>query len=116
VAGLKRRTGRHSKVLWLLGGSFAFDIIITVVLAVTGVQVLNQSSELEHVQEVTSDDVLCPLYEIFVTAAKAPPPPPNPGEKPDAYKQRMEDRSAALKTISEGYVILDCKPSGEKKQ
>jgi hypothetical protein len=115
VAGLKRRTGRHSKVLWLLGGSFAFDIIITVALAVTGVQVLNQSSELEHVQEVTSNDVLCPLYEVFVTAAKAPPPPPNPGEKTDAYKQRMKERGVALKTITQGYATLECKPGGEKK-
>lgn len=109
VAGLKRRTGRHSKVLWLLGGSFAFDIILTLALVFTGAEVVRNSDELEQVQKVTNQDVLCPLYEIFVAASKAPPPPPNPGENEEMYKKRMIEREHNLKVVADGYNALECK-------
>jgi hypothetical protein len=116
VAGLRRRTGWHSRAIWLLAGSFLFDVILTVAIMLTGWEVKSNAEELEKVQKVTQEDALCPLYSIFVAAAKAPPPPPNPGESNEGYKRRMEERDDAFKIIAKGYDALQCEKRKSKNE
>jgi hypothetical protein len=108
VAGLKKRTGRHSKVLWLLAGSFLLDILLTVVIAIIGAQVVGNARKLENVQEVAANEALCPLYGVFIQSAEAPLPRAQ-GESDAAYAKRVEGRDAAILIIKHGYEALECK-------
>lgn len=69
--------------------------------------VRSSSTELEDVQRRTSDQVLCPLYGIFIQSAKNPPPPQYTAEQ---RAQRLE----AIRVIEQGARTLGCN-FGEKK-
>lgn len=107
VSGLKRRTSRQSKALWLLACSFALDIILTVAIALTGAQVIHNAADLKTVQDITNSGVLCPLYDVFLQSEKTPLRP-QPGETTEAFKKRAASTHAAFKVIHQGYDLLEC--------
>jgi hypothetical protein len=109
VAGLRRRTGRHSKALWLLAGSFVLDGLLTVALAITGAEVIQNANRLEAVQKVAADEALCPLYGVFLASARTQLPRAQ-DESDVSYRKRVEARDAAILIIKHGYDALECKP------
>ncbi|WP_159840224.1 hypothetical protein [Nocardia sp. CY41] len=58
--------------------------------------------EVREVQERTSSEILCPLYEVFATSIKVNPP--NPNLTPDQAKARQH----AADTILAGLDTLGC--------
>lgn len=107
----KQQEGLHSTRVWL----FAAISAIAFVLAVTvgGVflyrqadanqqQLQDNQHQLELVQQRTSTEILCPLYEVFATSIKVNPP--NPNLTPEQAKARRE----AADTILSGLDKLGC--------
>jgi hypothetical protein len=64
---------------------------------------LNETThELQQVQERTSSEILCPLYEVFATSIKVNPPNPNLSPEQASARQRAAD------TILAGLDKLGC--------
>jgi hypothetical protein len=98
---MEQRQRRQRAVLIGLISSFALDLAVTTALIFTGAEVRSNSREIDQVQQATRKDVLCPLYGIFLSAEKNPPPP---NETPAQAQRRVQ----AFKVIHEGYAILGC--------
>lgn len=88
IAALKRRGLVNRRMIrWLavMGGvlSIAIGVLIATVIATT-----RQAQDIEQIQERTTNEVLCPLYDLFEQAGKRPPPP---GLTPEQERQRQMD-------------------------
>lgn len=104
---MRKRSARHSKAIWLLAGSFALDIILTVAIVVTGVEVKSNSDRIDKVQKITNEDALCPLYDIFLASSRSPQPE-RPGESEEQKERRMEIYKRGIIVIKQGYEALGC--------
>jgi cytochrome c-type biogenesis protein CcmH/NrfG len=99
-----QRKGMHTTRLILSGAI----VLLVVVLGVTvgGVLLYRQMDanqrEIRQVQQRTSAEILCPLYEVFATSIKANPP--NPNLTPAQAKVRQD----AADTILAGLDKLGC--------
>lgn len=114
VAGLRSKTNRNTKAIWLLAGSFAFDIILTIIITITGVQVIGNSKDVSEVQKITRSGVLCPLYDIFLNSENAPMPR-IPGETDQGYAARKLERQRAFTVIHKGHGLLECDKKGSNR-
>jgi hypothetical protein len=107
MASLRRRSGQHSKVLWLLAGSLILNAALTVALVVIGIEVSNTASKVEDVQEVASSEALCPLLGAALRETDDPPPR-TPGESDEAFVKRVQAREAANLIVLHGFNALEC--------
>lgn len=87
-----------------LGLSLIFDVLLSVLIGFGYLRIDTNAAEIGQVQERTSDQVLCPLYALFITSLKNPPRP----ELVDTPEERRQ-RAEAKKTILNSYVVLECK-------
>lgn len=103
IAGLNRRARLNRRMLrWLTALSAAMAITIGFMIAAI-IAVAHTSSDLESVQNRTSDKVLCPLYGAFLAAANNPVPD-NIKNNPRELRERAE----AFKIIEMGAKELGC--------
>lgn len=110
VAQLAESQARIKKVMrWTLIG-LALDLVFTVVAGVlfnsqrlTNDRVAETNQRIEQVQNRTSNEVLCPLYRLFI--AFEPRAVDNPAFSPEEREQRR----AAYVVIHQGYDTLGCR-------
>lgn len=80
-------------------------LIAIVIVIFCGIALLamgvRRDDRIDTIQDRTSNEVLCPLYEVFIKSLDAPPPP-------DQTPQEAENRADADKVIRNGYVTLQC--------
>lgn len=101
IAALRRRGQATRRSLHLLYASLALIAMTMGGMVYLAVGLAKNNTDLEHVQERTRNDVLCPLYDLFEAAGKRPPPP-NMTEQQKA--QRVMDFAA----ISQQREALGC--------
>ena len=86
VKDLKRKIEVNRTWRNVLTGLIVVKAITIIILVYTVVQL----SHTQHDQQVTRQQVLCPLYSLFVQSVDAPR---QPGETPTAYEQRQAART-----------------------
>lgn len=110
ITGLAR-TGRKSRKLIIVTMvGLGLDILLSIALVIVGSHVSSTSDQVKDsdaavhaIQKRTSDEVLCPLYRIFIQAEKNPPPP-------NLNAQQRAQRKEQFRTIHQGYNTLGCRP------
>lgn len=85
---------------WLVV-SVALDIILSVVLSLGWVAINDNNQDIAAIQSVTSDEVLCPLYNLILAAKDRPSPTLTPDQLAERVKQYA--------IIQSGYDALHCK-------
>lgn len=93
IAQGKRRTlilVAFVMVAFLLTGGLGFTIT----------QVNANNRDIAEIQEVTSNEVLCPLYDLILSAKDRPPK--------DLTPEQLAERIAAYVIIQRGYDALKC--------
>jgi hypothetical protein len=80
----------------------AFNLALTGFVGWLFVRVEHTTRELQDVQNRTSSEILCPLYQVFALSIKANPPSPN--LSPDQAKVREN----AANTILAGLEKMRC--------
>lgn len=107
ITNVTKQSNTTRKYVWWLAFSFALDLILTVAMlfVVNGQQtnadriaVLTEHNSVT--QTITRQQVLCPLYQLFLDSRQYQPPPPDP-----EARARQE---AAYKTIQAGYDAIKC--------
>lgn len=99
----QERVSQQKGINIALGLSIILDIVLSVAIGFGYVSIDNNADQITTVQERTSDQVLCPLYELFITSLKNPPRP-ELVDTPEERKQRKE----AKRTILASYAVLEC--------
>jgi hypothetical protein len=112
VAELSKRADTQQKVLDRIAEVAADNrrnrIGLVVLLALIGlvgwlfVRVEATTRELREVQQRTSSEILCPLYQVFALSIKANPPSPN------LTPEQAQMRQNAANTILSGLDKLGC--------
>ncbi len=99
-----QQKGLHSTRMVLSAAVFGIvlDLGLTVGGALLYQQVDTNQREIRQVQQRTSTEILCPLYEVFATSIKVNPP--NPNLTPEQAKARRD----AADTILSGLDKLGC--------
>ena len=83
-------------------------LIVSVVVAMSLIvlsgftikQVDDNNRDIAKIQEVTSNEVLCPLYDLILAAKDRPPK--------DLTSEQLAERTAAYIIIQRGYDALNC--------
>lgn len=107
IAGVEARAemiekqNRQGRIIKWLIGSLILDTCLTIAFGVGAVNINQNSHQIGDIQTRVSDEVLCPLYEIFLASIAEPPEKPRTPEE-----QKQFD--AAVTTINNGYAALDC--------
>lgn len=87
--------------IWL-GLSLCLDIVLSVVIGLGFIRIDHNADSINRIQERTSEEVLCPLYEVFVRAVRNPRP-----EQVNTPKKKEEFKKNA-KVIEDGFKALGC--------
>lgn len=100
----EQRRGLHSTRIYLGVGAVAIVLCLglSVGFGFLFYQVEHNQREIQAVQQRTSSEILCPLYEVFATSIKVNPT--NPNLTPDQAKLRQD----AADTILAGLSKLGC--------
>ena len=102
LAEQQQATHTQRGINWILGISLALDIILSIAVGYGYVRSYSNAQHIAEIQTRTSDEVLCPLYEVFLQSVNHPAPSQiNTPEK----KARFE---AAAKIVRDGYAALGC--------
>lgn len=102
IAALKRRSTQTRRMLrWVIALSVLSAVTIGVMIA-TVVNTRGVAEEVSDIQHRTSDEVLCPLYNLFLEASKFPPPP-------NYSAEQLKTREGWFVQIGEGHTVLGCK-------
>lgn len=105
---VERRYRRSTAVLWSLGAG----LVVLALLAVTqGFVIYNQvglidriqanARSIQAVQERTSNQVLCPLYKLFVDSL-------TPARRARQAPETLVAYDLAVSVFKSGYATLDC--------
>lgn len=106
VERLGKRARTNRVLIYGLIGSFALDIMLTIVLAFGFVGLQQQSDRLDTItqrlnvaQTVQRQKALCPLYQVFLDS-----------KSPEARARSVDPKKydEAFKTIEDGYNALKC--------
>jgi hypothetical protein len=69
------------------------------------------SDNIQEIQDRTSNEVLCPLYEVFLDSVEnAPPQAADNDRDGKTTEAEQEQYDHAVKVIQDGYRTLDCNP------
>lgn len=100
----ENRSGLHTVrvVLVVLGVVLAMNLGLVGGFGLLYHQVDSNQREIRAVQERTSVEILCPLYQVFALSIKVNPPPPN------YNAEQLELRQHAADTILAGLDKLGC--------
>lgn len=106
VNAIKKQGRDIRSTRWAVG--IVAAVLVIAVAFTTGFgllyrQVDRNQHELEAVQERTSAEILCPLYEFLALSLKVNPPPPG------ASAEQLELRRTAAETTSAGLGKLGCR-------
>lgn len=103
---LTKRSRTNRRMIWVVVGSVALDVMLTVAMGVGLVQVDQNADRIDSLtqrlntaQTETRRGAFCPLYEIFLSS------------KSDAGRKAAEDPKAydrAFRVIEDGYQALRC--------
>jgi hypothetical protein len=96
LVSLSVRAKRNRTMIWGLAASLFLDLLLTIFMVVVAQQV-------SDTQQMTRNQVLCPLYQQFVNAD-------TPASRELARKngQDMEARKQAFAVIHKSYDALEC--------
>lgn len=104
----RRQAHLRRVVLWTIAG-LVVDVVLTVLVTVLYGQqqqashrIADNTSRVQQVQDRTSNDVLCPLYKLFLD--QEPIAVNNPALTPD----QRNSLKAQFGVIHRGYDTLDC--------
>jgi hypothetical protein len=107
VEGLNRKVRRSQKMMALIAVSLLANLILTVAVAFTVHSTVENTQQvdavtqrLDHQQNVTRKQVLCPLYQIFVDSKS------DQGRK--AYPQGPKEYDRVFKVIEKAYDTIQC--------
>lgn len=103
LAALRHRARVNRRLIRTLAALTAMLVITIGVLVSVVITVSAQTTEIDSIQQRTSDKVLCPLYGAFL-AAENNPVPKEIANDPAQVKEREE----AFRVIRAGYVELGC--------
>lgn len=93
---------RNRMVLRIALVGLALDLALTVVCAALFAKADTNSEQIQSVQDRTSSEVLCPLYQVFLDSMRINTPPAN------QTPEQAEFRAESMRTIQHGYDILKC--------
>lgn len=103
---LAQRSRANRRGLWFLGASLLLDIILTVVMVFSQVQISGNernisalTDRIDYSQTVQRQKALCPLYQLLLDSKSA------------AARAAATDKNAydhAFSVIQTGYNVLDC--------
>jgi hypothetical protein len=97
VAELAAHTVRRMRMLVA-----ALALLCALGIVLTGYVVWN-NARITAVQERTSNEVLCPLYDLFLRSYRPEVQPP----------ERRADYEASFEVIRHSYAVLECAPKPE---
>lgn len=95
-------TTRQGRINAWLALSIALDIALSLIIGLGFFRIDSNADRIDHIQDRTSNEVLCPLYGIFLASIENPRP-----EQVDTPEERARFEAAA-KTIRDGYSALEC--------
>lgn len=100
----ENRSGLHTvrMVVGVLGILLVMNLGLVTGFGLLYHQVDRNQHELQAVQQRTSAEILCPLYQVFALSIKTNPPPPN------YNAEQLELRQHAADTILAGLAKLGC--------
>lgn len=96
---LAKTARRNRMMIQALGVSLVLDVMLTVVMAVFGVQLTSLTDRLDTTQTTQRQRALCPLYGVFLDS------------KSDAGRKAAPDPDKydhAFEVIADGYRVLGC--------
>lgn len=111
VRTLSEGLDRQTRVSIWLAISLILDLVLSLLLAYGYLAVNENSKSIDHLQARTSDQVLCPLYGVFLKSIDQQRPTAADANQ-DGNVTRIEefDYANAVEVIEEGYSTLGCVP------
>lgn len=103
VAALEVRQKKQRRFVAGLAAAFVLIFGLTIAIILVGLGVQHQADEIANVQEKTTAEVLCPLYQQFINADT-----PRARQAAEAAGQDLKVRDHAFKVIRDGYRALEC--------
>lgn len=97
---LSRRVRRSRVMILTVIVGFILDIALTVTLTIVAVEQNNNTEAIHNIQDRTSQQVLCPLYQIFLNARS--------DQARAVYPQGTAAYDKAFNQIQHGYNVLGC--------
>lgn len=121
VESLSAGLRRQERISFWLGVSFIFDLFLTLALLGGYFQVQDNTNDLETnthnieaLQDRTSDEVLCPLYSVFLKSIDANLPEAADADRDgNVTESERKDYEDAVDVIEAGYAKLECLPLRE---
>lgn len=103
LVGLSVYQKRNRRMIYALGVSLLLDIVLTILMAF-GLSYLNSlTTRVDHAQQLTQTEVLCPLYKQFINSDT-----PKSRELAGKNGQDLDARDEAFRVIRRSYLILGC--------
>lgn len=96
LVSLAVRARRNRIMIWGLVASMALDVLLTIFM-------VKLTYEVDEAQQLTRNQVLCPLYQQFVNADT-----PEARERARLAGQNLKDRDVAFAVIHKSYDALEC--------
>ena len=88
IVDLKKRQRTARIVIWSLVWLKILTTTAIVILVIALGNAKDQQNQIEEIQDRTTNEVLCPLYQLFEQVGKRPAPP---GTTPEQKVQRQKD-------------------------
>jgi hypothetical protein len=108
IEGLAQRSATNRRWIRVIVVGFVLNIILTIIVAVGGMQVARNNARIDAVTQRLDDaqttqraKALCPLYQVFLDFERFPPP--------NQSAEQIAARVQAYKTIHASYDVLGCK-------
>lgn len=98
----KKTDRRHRRLLVLSLAGLVLDLILSAALIVSNDDLRDTQKQVQFNSNRTSNEVLCPLYGLFLQAVEHP----RPDQIDTPEKRKLFE--AAAKTIKHSYEVLDC--------
>jgi hypothetical protein len=100
VARQNSRARANRRLIWMVALGLAINACVVSLVVLLTNNVRSNSNRVREVQERTSNQVLCPLYELILQSY-------NP-KSPTALKD-PENYAHSFQVIREGYKTLECR-------
>ena len=84
--------------------SLIFDIILSVAVGFGYFRIDGNAQDISEIQDRTSRQVLCPLYQLLVDQSQAV----TPEELEELSEKEKEEFKETVRVITQGYQALDC--------
>jgi hypothetical protein len=96
LVSLSLRAKRNRRIIWALAVSLFLDVTLTIFM-------VNLAYKVDEAQQLTRNQVLCPLYQQFVNSDT-----PAARERARVARQNLEARDEAFRVIRKSYDALEC--------